>query len=291
MGTSVGELANLWRFPVKSMLGQQCSDATLTEHGVLGDRAYGLIETETGKVVSAKNVKAFPQLFTCRAAFVEPPRLGESSPPVQISLPDGRTIVSDSADCDARLSQFFGRNVTLARSAPPNYTIDEHHPDLDKDELGPVAEAQLGSALFAKIGAPSPVPEGAFVDAFPVSVLTTATLEHLNVLSPQSRFDERRFRMNVIVRAQSCAFPENAWVSHTLEIGERVRLKVVMPDPRCVMTTLAQDDLPRDINVLRTLVAHNRIAVGNLGEMPCAGVYALVTSPGAIRVGDAIRLT
>ncbi len=287
---SVGELSNLWRFPVKSMLGAPCGDATITELGLLGDRAYGLIESESGKVISAKNVKAYPDLFACRAAFDEPPRLGHEMPPVRISLPNGRTISSDSADCDVELSRFFGRDVSLARNAPVNFTIDEHHPDIDNDDLGPVAEAQLGSALFAKIGAPSPVPEGAFLDAFPLSVLTTATLDHLNTLQPRSQFDERRFRMNVIVHTQSAGFVENAWVNHSLEIGEHVRLRIAMPDPRCVMTTLAQSDLSRDIEVLRTLATHNRIQVGDFGALPCAGVYALVTSPGAIRIGDAVRL-
>ncbi len=289
-GTPVGSLAHLWRFPVKSMSGERVDEAPLTEHGLLGDRAYALVETATGKVVSAKNVKGFPNVFGCRAAFVEPPRSGSDLPAVRITLPSGRTTTSDAADVDATLSEFFARGVTLARIAPENFTIDEYHPDIEKDDLGPVIEAQLGSALFAKIGAPSPVPVGAFFDAFPLSVLTTATLDQLHTLRPQSRFDERRFRMNVIVRANQSGFIENDWINRTLTIGDTVRLHITMPDPRCVMTTLAQGDLPRDIEVLRTLTAHNRIPVAGLGKMPCAGVYAMVTSPGTLRAGDSIRL-
>jgi uncharacterized protein YcbX len=290
-GASVGSLAHLWRFPVKSMLGERLDEAVLTPHGILGDRAYALLEAASGKVVSAKNVKAFPDIFACRAAFVTPPQPGRELPAVRITLPDGRSTTSDAAGVDATLSDFFGRGVTLARTAPPDFTIDEYHPDIEKDDLGPAIEAQLGSALFARIGAPSPVPVGAFFDAFPLSVLTTSTLERLNALRPQTRFDERRFRMNVIVRAERSGFVENDWVNHTLEVGDAVRLRITMPDPRCVMTTLAQGDLPRDIEVLRTLTAHNRIAVVGLGDMPCAGVYAMVVSPGTLRAGDPIRLS
>ena len=285
-GTSIGVLAHVWQFPVKSMLGTRLNEAPITQRGIEGDRAFALIETASGKVVSAKNVKAFPNLFACRAAYDD--AAGEAV--VRITFPDGRSITNKSADVDAVLSDFFGRGVTLAHTAPSNFTIDEHHPDIDKDDLGPVIEAQLGSALFAKLGAPSPVPVGAFFDAFPLSILTTSTLERLNTLRPQSRFDERRFRMNIVVRTNEPGFVENAWIDRTLEIGESVRLRITMPDPRCVMTTLAQGDLARDIDILRTLSAHNAIAIGGLGKKPCAGVYATVTSGGTIHAGDEIRL-
>jgi hypothetical protein len=128
------------------------------------------------------------------------------------------------------------------------------------------------------------------LDLFPVSVLTTSTLERLGELRPQSRFDQRRFRMNVIVGTEKGGFVENDWVDHELAIGEAVRLGVAMADPRCVMTTLAQEDLPKDTEVLRTLAQHNRVQVGAAGLFPCAGVYAVVASAGAMRVGDRVAL-
>ena len=289
-GTSVGALAHLWRFPVKSMQGERLSETTVSERGIVGDRGYGLIETATGKVVSAKGVKAYPQLLACRAEFVEAPRTEAALPPVRIIFPDGSTISSDSAQVDAVLTKFFGRDVTLARTAPANFTIDEHQLDLVKGEPAAAVEAQLGSALFAQLGATSPVPVGAFFDAFPLSLLTTSTLQRLSATSPQSRFDERRFRMNAIVRSNAPGFIENDWPGRTLEIGEQVRVHVALRDPRCVMTTLAQGDLPRDVEVLRTLNAHNRVPVGSSGDMPCAGVYAVITSAGTLRAGDQVRL-
>ena len=293
--TEVGSVARLWRFPVKSMRGEQIEQGEFTERGLVGDRAYALIDSDTGKVVSAKSVRLFPDLLGCQAAFVESPRTNGEPPPVRITLPDGTSVTSDSSDVDRVLSKFFRREVTLARAAPEDFTIDQYHPDVeDADPAGhrdTVVEQKLGSAFFAEADLPSPVPVGSFFDLFPVSVLTTSTLNQLSELQPDSSFDERRFRMNVIVRTREAGFVENNWIDNELAIGDAIRLNVALPDPRCVMTTLAQDELPKDTEVLRTLVRHNRIEVGEDGRFPCVGVYAVVQSSGAARVGDRVSIT
>lgn len=293
--SKVGSVARMWRFPVKSMRGEQIEQGEFTDRGLVGDRSYALVDSDTGKVVSAKSVRLFPDLFGCQAAFVEPPVLGGELPPVRISLPDGNSVASDSSDVDRVLSAFFQRDVTLAPVAPEDYTIDQYHPDVeDADPAGyrdTVVEQKLGSAFFEEVGIPSPVSVGSFFDLFPVSVLTTSTLDRLNELQPDSSFDERRFRMNIIVAAEERGFVENNWVDRELVIGDTVRLKVALPDPRCVMTTLAQGELPRDTNVLRALVQHNRLQVGDAGRFPCAGVYAVVQVSGAVHMGDHVSLT
>ena len=290
----VGSVASLWRFPVKSMRGEQLEQADLTERGLLGDRAYALIDADTGKVVSAKSVKLFPSMLDCRATFVEAPRSAGRLPPVRITLPDGSSATSDSDEVDGLLSAHFGRAVTLARAAPDDYTIDMYHPDVqDIDPAGhrdTFVEQKLGSAFFDDAGVPSPVPVGSLFDLFPVSVMTTSTLSRLSEIRPQSRFDQRRFRMNAIVETEGAGFLENDWVGRELSIGEAVRLAVAAPDARCVMTTLAQDDLPKDTEILRTLAQHNRIAVGTAGRFPCAGVYAVVEASGTLRIGDRVAL-
>jgi uncharacterized protein len=290
----VGSVATLWRFPVKSMGGEQLRDVEVTERGVLGDRAYALIDKDTGKVVSAKSAKLFPKMLDCKAAFVEPPRRGSDLPPVQILLPNGTTVRSDSGEVDRVLSAHFKRNVTLGRVAPEDFIIDQYHPDVEGADPGgnrdTVVAAKLGSALFADLKMESPVPVGSFFDVFPLSVLTTSTLAQLDEVRPQSRFDQRRFRMNVIVKTERPGFVENAWVGHKLGLGDGARLNVALLDPRCVMTTLAQDGLPQDTDVLRTLVRHNREQVGDLGQYPCAGVYAVVAAPGTVRIGDRVVL-
>jgi uncharacterized protein YcbX len=294
MSDAVGAVKALWRFPVKSMRGETLEAADLTEAGMVGDRAYALIDRDTGKVMSGKNPRLGANLLGCQAAFVEVPDPGDEKPPVRITLPDGTSVTSDSPGVDASLSRFFGRPVTLQRAAPDDFTIDQYHPDIeDLDPEGhrdTVTESKLGSAFFAEAGLPSAVPVGAFFDLFPVSVLTTSTLDRLNELRPESRFDERRFRMNVIVDTQEAGFLENGWTDHELQIGDHVRLGVAIPDPRCVMTTLAQDELPKDTEVLRTLVRQNRLDVAG-GLYPCAGVYAMVDSAGTIRRDDVVSLT
>jgi hypothetical protein len=102
-----------------------------------------------------------------------------------MGLPDGTSVRSDAPGVDATLPVFFGRPVTLQRAAPDDFTIDQFHPDIeDLDPEGhrdTVTESKLGSAFFAEAGLPSAVPVGAFFDLSPVSVLTTSTLDRLDV--------------------------------------------------------------------------------------------------------------
>jgi uncharacterized protein YcbX len=293
MSDGVGAVKALWRFPVKSMLGEKLEVAELTRGGFVGDRAYALIDNETGKVMSGKSPRTGQYLLGCRAAFVECPGVGDEQPAVRITLADGTSVTSDAPDVEALLSDHLGRNVRLARAAPEDFTIDQYHPDIeDLDPAGhrdTVTESKLGAAFFAEAGLPSAVPAGAFFDLYPVSVLTTSTLERLNGLRPESQFDERRFRMNIIVDTDQDGFVENGWIGRELQIGDVVQLDVSIPDPRCVMTTLGQDDLPKDTEVLRTLARHNKIDVAG-GLYPCAGVYASVESGGTIRSGDRVSL-
>jgi uncharacterized protein len=289
----VGTVEVLWRFPVKSMLGEELDAADLSQRGVVGDRAYALRDKRTGKVASAKHAKLWPDLLKCRACFVEPPRADSEVPPARIDLADGTSVLSDAPDVDAVLSRFFGRDVELASAADHGYTIDQYHPDVeDYDPEGhqdEVVEAQLGAAFFNERGLPSAVPEDSFFDLYPVSVLTTSTLDRLRELEPESDFDVMRFRMNVIVGLPEHGFVENDWVGHSIAIGDEVRLGVALPDPRCCMPSVEQEELPRDPKILKALARHNRIDVAG-ALFPCAGVYAVAESTGTIRRDDRVSL-
>ena len=290
----IGSVLELWRFPVKSMGGERLEEADLERHGIVGDRGYALIELETGKVVTAKSVRKFPGLLEFAASYLEPPRAGQALPAVRITFPDRTSVVSDSGDADQMLSAHFKVDVRLARGAPENYTIDQYHPDIeDVDPRGnrdTFVEQKLGAALFAERGIDSPVPVGSFFDLYPMTVITTSTFDRLRELAPKSRFDARRFRMNAILATEGSGFIENEWIGRDLSVGGSVRLKVTLPDPRCVMTTLPQGDLPKDSDVLRTLVEHNRAEFGDFGRFPCAGVFAAVGAPGTMRVGDPVTI-
>jgi uncharacterized protein YcbX len=289
----VGTVRALWRFPVKSMLGEELDTADLSEGGVVGDRAYAIVDRETGKVASAKHAKVWPDLLKCRATFVEPPRPDADAPPARIDLADGTSVRSDAPDVDAVLSRFFGRDVELASAADHGYTIDQYHPDEeDYDPDGhrdEVVEARLGAAFFNERGLPSAVPEDSFFDLYPLSILTTSTLDRLGELEPETSFDLRRFRMNVIVDGAAPGFVENDWVGHSVAIGDGVRLGVALPDPRCCMPSLEQEGVPRDPKVLKALARHNRIDVAG-ALFPCAGVYAVAEATGTVRHDDPVSL-
>lgn len=292
--TPVGTIAGLYRYPVKSMGGETLSSAPLTSTGLLGDRAFGLIDVETGKVVSAKSVKLFPEILACQASYVATPVAGNVLPAVQISLPNGTSVRSDADDVDATLTAFFGRSVTLASAAPKGFTIDHYYPDVpDADpggHLDTTIEQPLGDALFDAMGVDSPVSVESFFDVFPLSVITTSTLDELRKHNLSSDFDQRRFRMNLVVECAQTGFVENEWVGVAFTVGNNATLAVTMPDPRCVMTTLPQPGLDKDVEILRTMVQQNRIQVGDSGQYPVAGVYAVVTGAGRVEIGDSFAV-
>ncbi|MGH8515807.1 MAG: MOSC domain-containing protein, partial [Gammaproteobacteria bacterium] len=125
-----------------------------------------------------------------------------------------------------------------------------------------------------------------------VHVLTTATLDALRALYPEGRFESRRFRPNIVIdTGDAKGFVENDWVGKTLEIGDTLRLEVTDPCARCVMTTLAQGDLPKDLGIFRLAIAKNSVFVPFAGKaLPSVGVYAKVNTAGTLRRGDSVRV-
>ena len=265
-----GSVVSLWRYPVKSMMGEELNAAEVTERGLLDDRAYALVDGSDGKAATAKNPQKWPHLFDFRATFVEPTRSAAKVPPVRIVLPDGTAVTSDQGDLDRILSKALDREVTLRAARHGTVNAEEYWPDMEGlDHRDTVTDFTL--------------PEGTFFDVAMVHLLTTATLDRLRELYPQGRFEVRRFRPNIVVQLASDekGFAENSWVGHTLAIGTAVRLNIIGPCGRCVMTTLAQGDLPRDPGILRTAAQQNHVNVG---------VYAAVERVGTIRRGDPVRL-
>lgn len=266
---ALGTVVALWRYPVKSMLGEELNATDVGRYGLLGDRAYALIDCSDGKVASAKNPRKWPTLFDFRAVLADAPIPGRKAPPVRITLPDGTTVSSDQPEVHGVLSKALNREVKLSALADlPAVTAEEYWPDIEGlDHRDTVTDFGL--------------PEGTFFDAATAHLLTTPTLDRLRALYPKGRFEARRFRPNIIVNLADAeaGFAENEWIGKTLAIGTAVRLSITGPCPRCVMTTLAQGDLPRDTGILRTAAQHNRANVG---------VYAAVLQSGRIRRGDSI---
>ena len=283
MNATKATVAGIWRYPVKSMLGEELDVSAIGERGLAGDRAYALVDVETGNIVSAKNPRRWGTLFECRARYLESPDPAGDVPPVRITLPDGTTVRSDDADVADVLSRALGRPVRLTTQAPATVMIEQYVPHVVgvvDERSDTVSEGQI--ALLA--------PAGTFFDCAPVHVVTTASLAALAASYPGGRFDPRRFRPNVCIDAGADAsgFVENAWVNATLAVGPDVALDIVMSVPRCVMTTLAQDDLPVDKGILQTIARENRFEIRGLGPSSCVGVYGLVATGGVASRGDRV---
>jgi hypothetical protein len=115
-------------------------------------------------------------------------------------------------------------------------------------------------------------------------------LRGLGELAPESRFSVERYRPNVVIDAEGEPFAENGWSGATLRMGGELAASVLLPTMRCIMTTLAQGDLPRDNEVLRTVTQHNRIEIAGLGTWSCVGAYAAVATPGPVAVGNEVTV-
>ncbi len=201
---------------------------------------------------------------------------------MRIKLPNGTMVTSEQSDLNQVLSKSLDRKVTFTASERSHVgpassmttartsSAEEYWPDMDGlNYRDTVTDFEL--------------PTGTFFDCATVHLLTTATLNRLRAFYPQGRFEIARFRPNIVVDTgtDEQSFLENGWTGQTLAIGDEVRLSVTGPCGRCVMTTLAQGDLPQDSNILRTAVQRNQ---GNVG------VYATVVHGGTIRAGDKVRL-
>jgi uncharacterized protein YcbX len=267
---AIGSVLSVWRYPVKSMLGEEVNSTLVTERGLLGDRAYALIDRATGKVASSKNPRRWPTLFKYKAALMDLPDMRERVPPVMITLPNGTRVSSEQTDVDRVLSYALDREVSLRSQVPERAELEQYWPDVDN-----LAHREAVTA--------EAMPPDGFFDGEVIHLLTTATLDQLHSLYPAGSFDPLRFRPNLVVapaHAES-GFVEDSWIGRTIAIGEQVRLHVLRPTGRCVMTTLAQGDLPKDLGILRTAVQANQAKVG---------VYVTVVRGGVIRRDDPVTI-
>jgi len=275
---AAGAITSLWRYPVKSLGGEQLDEAVVTDGGFVGDRAYALIDQSSGKVASAKVPKKWGSLLHLDAAFVEQPRTGAPVPRVRITWPDGAQAISDR-EPDRMLSERLGRRVRLTAARPATVSVERLDPLATEETI-----VDIGALMM----------EGRFADYAAIHIVTTASLARLAELCPDAQFDERRFRPNMVVNVggDRRGFIENDWVGRYLAIGDEVRLRISDPTPRCSVPTLAQKELARDTRVLRTIVDHNRLAIALLGGemLPCIGVYAFVVRGGLVGKGYAVRV-
>lgn len=227
-------VVKLWRYPVKSMLGESCESLEVDPRGIVGDRQYA-VRDRNGKLGSGKNTRRFRQidgLLGFQASY-------EGDIPV-VRFPDGRKLRADDSAIHGELSDSLRQPVILAR------------------------EAQV-----------------AHFDAGPIHLLTTGSLAWLRGKLPDARIDERRSRPNLVIEVAGDEPVERTWLDKVLTVGDSVKLKVCASTERCVMTTLAQAELPDDDRILQWLAAEAGMRFG---------VYAEVLTPGRITLGDRAQL-
>lgn len=293
--TVVGRVAELWRFPVKSMLGERLEGVQVTTAGVVGDRSWALVDAGDGKVVSAKNPRKWGRILELRASYLEEPVADGPAAPVLVELPDGTATASHDPGASETVSAFLGRDVRLRSVAPAVRTMEETWPDVEG--LAPEAfiertriDTGVADETVSDIAMAMAAPPGTFFDLSVLHVMTSSTLRELARLQPDGAFDVRRYRPNVLVESEGAGFVENGWVGRRVGLGPTAEMQVALPTMRCIMTTLAIEDLPRDPSLLRTIATHNRLEIGGLGTWACAGVYGDAAAPGVVAVGDEVRV-
>ncbi len=280
----------IWRYPVKSMQGEQLAETVLTTGGVPLDRGWAVRDEATQTIVGAKKIA---ELLNCSARYIDGTNAG-AVPHVEITLPNGKVIRSDSDDAHKVLSEALGQDVTLwplqsaenkdhyRTKSVPNDALAELRAvfALEPDEPLPDFSAFPPDVLSELMEFATPV--GTYFDAFPLDILTEASLRHLQTLTPDAKLDIRRFRPNILVRDSDevTGLEEAKWVGKSISIGEAT-VDAITECPRCIMTTRAQGDLPRDASIMRAMVAHT---AQNLS------IYCNISKPGRVAKGDRIAL-
>jgi uncharacterized protein len=223
-------VAELRRYPVKSMAAEALESVALGWHGFAGDRRWAFVRPGLERSdFPWLTIRERAEMASYRPRFAEPARADRS-----------RTIV-----------------------ATPD--------DEDFDVVDPVLAAALGDGVRV-----IKQNRGVF-DIAPVSLISAATVRAISHAA-QVPPDVRRFRPNIVVDVGDEPYQEDAWVGHTMRIGEAA-IRVDQRDKRCVMVDVDPETSQRRPAVLKT-IARQRAA--------CLGVYGTTVTPGDIAVGDPV---
>ena len=247
------EVVGLWRYPVKSLQGEAIAVAGVEDDGILGDRQWGIRDERTARILTARRR---PELLSASASY-------DDGRPV-ITLPDGSVGVGPGAGTDRLLSEWLDGPVSLVPSVGTVPGRAEYFADAT-DDTSPAIEWTM--------------PEGRYVDAAPLLVLTTASLRTGAGLHVNGVWDPRRFRPNILLDLVGDGWIEDGWVGRPIQVGGAVLLPI-QPCTRCTMVTRAQPGLDADTDIFRTLARHHR---GHLG------VWSDVVTAGTISTGDVAR--
>lgn len=295
MSGQMATVAQLWRFPVKSMGGSPVDAVRIDQRGLHADRLWAVRDLENDITASARRV---PALLGCSARYAADPGpdAGPGNvPEIVIVLPDGTECSSSDHGVHARLSDVAGRDVRLT-ALPPRNDTSVHALSLKqtkanfsagvvRDDFGlSKSESLPDTSTFSTKQmvtlARFSTPPGTFVDLGPIHLLSSTSLTSL---SDGDAYDVRRFRPNILVDVAEpeTEFPEAGWVGGRIEIGSAT-LRVTTPTVRCVVPTRPQPGVELDRGLTRRLADRTDRFLG---------VYADVEQSGLLRVGDEVRVT
>ncbi|RLA43827.1 MAG: MOSC domain-containing protein [Gammaproteobacteria bacterium] len=259
---TIGSIKNLYRYPVKSMRGEQLASAFVAYSGIYGDRVYAFQNPQA---------PAFFPYFTGRdkqQMLLYTPRFR-----------DPETLLQPKAWTEA---QSISIGITPVFASAQELGVDVETPQGDVYAIDdPRLAALLGkdSDTAAELSLMSS--SRALTDGRPISLISNQTVKQLSE-EIDTPVDERCFRANIYIDLEDArGFAEDELVGRTLKLGERVEIALVERDPRCMMITIDPDTGETDPTLLKQVTkAHNRQA----------GVYAAVLVEGVIKPGDPVLL-
>ncbi|MEY2576090.1 MAG: uncharacterized protein QOF80_1577 [Verrucomicrobiota bacterium] len=258
----IGKVDSLWRYPVKSMRGEEMQELFVGYAGVYGDRLFAF--------ESSANSKGFPfftgrderQMIRYWARFRDPEKaarpvnLGEAE---KLS-PTLNPISANASDLMIDVETPDGKNFAVDDRA----LIEHLRSNLDRNH-----ELTLLRS------------DKAITDCSPLSIFSVQTAKKL---SEETGFDvdQRRFRANVYVDLESSdGFAEDKFVGRSLRIGSKVTVAILQRDARCMVITLDPDTAEKTPAILK--------AVAQVHE-GSAGVYGAVLVEGMVHKGDPLEL-
>jgi uncharacterized protein YcbX len=261
--TTIGTLESLWRYPVKSMRGEEVPEAFMGFSGIYGDRCYAIRNSAARKGFPYLNANVQQQMLTYTPQFRHPER--SSKPPnltEAMSIAPGATPANGDAE-----------DMLLDVVTPSGEIVSVDDPALlELLGEGIKGENQLGLVRSDR----------ALTDCRPVSLISLSTVRQIES-ELGIPIDKRRLRANIYIDVASDrgGFAEDSFVGCRLRIGSSATLMVLERDPRCKMISLDPDTGEHNPEVLRKVAqSHENFA----------GVYCAVLVEGLLRKGDSIEL-
>jgi uncharacterized protein YcbX len=260
--STVGTVDSLWRYPVKSMRGEQLETAFAGFSGIYGDRIFAFHDTAAPVGFPYFTAREKEQMLLFRPTFRDT---------VRAMKPDNQ-----------HEAEALGPGVTSVYADPLDLTVDVHIPDgaalpIDDPALIQILREGLADRHQLRLLRS----QRAMTDCRPISLFSTKTAQQIGDDIGTS-LDKRRFRANIYLDLKAeGGFTEDQFVGHSLRIGDKVVLTILDRDPRCKMITLDPDTAEPNPNVMKC------VARAYDGK---AGVYAAVLVEGTIRSGDEIHL-